>query len=66
MIFVSLIDQHLLHDLSIKKKKMKFSFKIIEQNTLRRVVIANVAIDRFESVINVSRSTLQVITDAGY
>ncbi len=34
--------------------------------TLRRVVIANVAIDRFESVINVSRSTLQAVTAAGY
>ncbi|CAF1500295.1 unnamed protein product, partial [Rotaria sp. Silwood1] len=31
-----------------------------------RVVIANVAIDRFESVIHVSRSTLQAVTDAGY
>jgi hypothetical protein len=29
-------------------------------------VIANVAIDRFESVINVSRSTLQAVTAAGY
>ena len=34
--------------------------------TLRRVVIANVAIDRLESVINVSRSTLQAVTAAGY
>ncbi len=29
-------------------------------------MIANVAIDRFESVINVSRSTLQAVTAAGY
>jgi hypothetical protein len=29
-------------------------------------VMANVAIDRLESVINVSRSTLQAVTAAGY
>lgn len=34
--------------------------------TLRSVVIANVAMDRFESVINVSRSTLQAVTADGY
>ena len=43
----------------MKNERMKW-------NTLRRVVIANVAIDRFESVINVSRSTLQAVTAAGY
>lgn len=37
-----------------------------KDNTLRRVVIANVAIDRLESVINVSRSMLQAVTAAGY
>ena len=34
--------------------------------TLRRVVMANVAMDRFESVINVSRSTLHAVTAPGY
>ncbi len=67
MRFVSLIDQHLLHYPSTNHRNNSQTW-IVEknENTLRRVVMANVAIDRFESVINVSRSTLQAVTAAGY
>ena len=62
---VSSIDQHQLHYPS-KNPTNNFGNSKGEDNTLRRVVIANVAMDRFESVINVSRSILQAVTAAGY